>query len=558
MIWNGLGRNTRNSLSADSMEGVYNKKRFHSSLGYPISLESNHLVTHMKTIQSTFGLSPFYGDLHNHCDIGYGHGSIKDAFQNARTQLDFACITAHAHWPDIQTSDVPADTIAYHLKGFNRTREEWDTLRASVEKYNDPNRFITFLGFEWHSLQYGDHHVCFNGSEGEIIYAEDLDQLRGELRAFGKMGVQGIMIPHHIGYKSGRRGIKWNAFDEEFSPVVEIMSMHGASEADQAPYPYLHRMGPRDGRNTLQYGLSMGNIVGVVGSTDHHSAYPGSYGHGRVGLWAQSLTRDSIWDAILSRRTYALTGDRIQLAFTLNNQFMGSVIQPNPKRHIEIFIDAGYSLDDIELIYNNRLINCWKGELLARETSDDTEQVYKVCLEMGWGDKEKYVDWEVMMEVQDGEIISVEPRFRGPDVLAPSKSEQITENYNHCEQTSREVVWFKTRTRGNQTTTTASTQSLCIEIRGGPNTRIISKLNNQTVALSVSDLLKFSHAGYLGGFVSPAYLFHRAIPRREYSCYISTDHIVDSDVRDWYYLRVRQKNGQYAWSSPIWVEPFNR
>jgi hypothetical protein len=34
--------------------------------------------------------------------------------------------------------------------------------------------------------------------------------------------------------------------------------------------------------------------------------------------------------------------------------------------------------------------------------------------------------------------------------------------------------------------------------------------------------------------------------------------ITDTDGGDdlnWYYLRVVQANNQYAWSSPIWVEP---
>jgi len=35
-------------------------------------------------------LRPLFGDLHNHCGISYGHGSLEDALANAREQLDFA------------------------------------------------------------------------------------------------------------------------------------------------------------------------------------------------------------------------------------------------------------------------------------------------------------------------------------------------------------------------------------------------------------------------------------------------------------------------------------
>ncbi len=41
-------------------------------------------------------LTAFYGDLHNHCGISYEHGSLDDAYRNARLQLDFASVTPHA------------------------------------------------------------------------------------------------------------------------------------------------------------------------------------------------------------------------------------------------------------------------------------------------------------------------------------------------------------------------------------------------------------------------------------------------------------------------------
>jgi hypothetical protein len=60
---------------------------------------------------------------------------------------------------------------------------------------------------------------------------------------------------------------------------------------------------------------------------------------------------------------------------------------------------------------------------------------------------------------------------------------------------------------------------------------------------------------YLGGFVSPAICFHRAVPQSAYEGRFAVQHRNPSATRDWYYVRVRQQNGHYAWSSPIWVEP---
>jgi len=71
----------------------------------------------------------------------------------------------------------------------------------------------------------------------------------------------------------------------------------------------------------------------------------------------------------------------------------------------------------------------------------------------------------------------------------------------------------------------------------------------------LADLLAGPRAHYLGGFLTPVYYFHRAMPLHETTAQFSLTHHAQSDRRDWYYVRVRQQNGHWAWSSPIWVEP---
>jgi hypothetical protein len=71
--------------------------------------------------------------------------------------------------------------------------------------------------------------------------------------------------------------------------------------------------------------------------------------------------------------------------------------------------------------------------------------------------------------------------------------------------------------------------------------------------VSLGELGEGARAGYLGGFRTPAFCFHRAVAESEYSCRTTLTHRSDSRHRDWYYARVCQKNGQWAWSSPIWV-----
>lgn len=502
-------------------------------------------------------LNAYFGDIHNHCAVGYGHGSLEDAFRNARMQLDFAAVTVHTHWPDIPEDEARlADVVNYHQRGFRVTDAAWSQVQQTVEENNLPGEFVTFLGFEWHSRAYGDHCVYYKGSEGEILRTVDLEDMRRRLRRLHEEGREALVIPHHIGYKQGYRGINWDAFSPEFSPVAEIMSMHGASESADAPYPYLHTMGPRDYRSTLQYGLASGHVVGVVGSTDHHSAHPGSYGHGRMGVWAEDLGRDAIWNAIKARRTYALTGDNIELAFAINGKAMGAILPPAVERRIEVAVNGGSALDYVEIVRNNRVIQRANAyEDLSDERADPFAEPFKVHMEVGWGENGENVDRQVDLDVVNGALIGVEPRLRGHSIVAPQAGEEESYAFSDWERSGAQSVHFSTRTWGNLTTTTASTQGISLEITGGADTLIRGHVNGEPVEVALVDLIVGPRSGYLGGFLTPAFYFHRAVPQRGYRCAIDFSHSVpDAMSRDWYYVRVQQFNGQWAWSSPIWVE----
>lgn len=496
-------------------------------------------------------LTAYYGDLHSHCGLSYGHGSIEDAYRNARLQLDFVSITAHAHWPDMPNGEGHlADVRKYHLDGFERAAKHWPIFQSANAANNEDGHFISFLSFEWRSMQYGDHNVYFKGAEGDIIAASDLESLRQRLRELRQQGIASFLIPHHIGYRSGFRGIDWNSFTNELSPVVEIFSMHGSSEADDAPYPYLHTMGPRHSKSTMHHGLKEGNFFGVIGSTDHHSAHPGSYGHGRLGVWAHELTRDGVWEAIQARRTFALTGDRIELKVLVNGQPMGSELPYSSDRLIEVEALGGSEIDYIEILENNRAIHRWSAH---ESPPPETDEPVKVLLELGWGEFDHEIDWHVELTVVEGRLLGIEPRLRGKDVVSPQETEASSYAFSSWSQPDSTSVSMDTRTWRNPSIVTPATQSLCLEVLGDDDTWLIGKINDREIALPLGDLMYGSHVEYLGGFLSPAFCFHRAVPRTQYSCATSFIQRVDRETPNWYHVRVRQKNGQWAWSSPIWV-----
>ncbi|MCD6508425.1 DUF3604 domain-containing protein [Candidatus Poribacteria bacterium] len=273
----------------------------------------------------------------------------------------------------------------------------------------------------------------------------------------------------------------------------------------------------------------------------------------KASVWAESFTRDGIWEAFQKRRTYALTGDRIELQFAINGKPMGSVItKPTVERDIEIFVSGGGPIDYVEIVKNNRVIH--RTSATDREVPEPGEVIRtKLFIEVGWG-KRIEQKWDVLFGIDRGRILTVEPRFRGEYVVAPKGYEEGKYHYSSWQREGERAVWFKTLTSGNPTVLTNASQGMMLEVEMPLEGKIVAELNGKRVEYTLRELIEGGRAGFLGGFVTAAYRLHRAPMPEEYEWHITfQDVVVRSQGYDFYYVRVRQRNDQWAWSSPIWV-----
>ena len=272
-----------------------------------------------------------------------------------------------------------------------------------------------------------------------------------------------------------------------------------------------------------------------------------------MGVWAASLTRDGIWEAIQARRTYALTGDKIELQFAINNRHTGSVITEHAsERNIEISVIGGGPIDYIELVKNNKAIHRTSATDLEIPKPSDVIKT-KLFIEVGWG-KPIEQNWDVCLELKSGKLIAVEPRFRGEYVVAPKDKEEGKYQYSSWQRKGERIVQFKTRTNGNPTVLTNASQGMMLEVEMPVDGKVMANFNGKKVEYTLRELFTGGRAGYVGGFVSAAYRFHRApMPEECEWCITLSDVTNETRGYDFYYVRVCQKNGQWAWSSPIWV-----
>ena len=490
----------------------------------------------------------YFGDLHNHSEVGYARGSLERAFEIAREHLDFFAFTPHGYWHDISTYENNIEKK--WLDGFEVTKRRWPEVLEAVRKYDQPGRYVPMAGFEWHSTSLGDYHIIFPTLDAEYIR---FDSLR-EFQRFAKQR-GAIMIPHHPANRLGHRGANLARRDPEVSPVLEMFSEWGNAEHDRASSPYIrHTEGGRWTQNTLQHFLAQGHRLGVVASTDDHLGFPGAYREGLAAVLAPELTREAIFEAMRDRRTYAITGDRIAVDFQLNGQLMGRELPYTKRRELAVAVTGWDQIDRVEILKNNRVLH--RDFPMDREpTAKSWDEPVLLRFEYGWGpwpalDMTRICDWDFDITIDGGVLEDVQRCFQaGP--LDESRRDKIIE----CSDKHLRVQSF---TALRQQFEDISTKAVVLKIRGNPDTRVkvaLNKPTNESVSQTFRQLAESNEMLFTGDFPKESAMLHRLVFADHYHTSYKVPDIDDGEGVNWYYLRVVQANNQYAWSSPIWVEP---
>jgi hypothetical protein len=218
------------------------------------------------------------------------------------------------------------------------------------------------------------------------------------------------MIPHHLAYPSGSRGVNWEAFDEECTPVVEIFSEHGSGEEDRGPLTYSAiPWAGRQTSNTARAGLQAGLRFGFVGSSDDHAGFPGAYGEGLMAALVDDFSREGIFAAIRARRTYALTGDRIEIDFSVDGEPMGATIDAGTEVEVSFAVHGRDEIDVVELIQDGRVVHRAFAEEQVGVGAAFASPV-QLRLEWGWGPwgalaLDRICDWAMQVRVQHGQLL---------------------------------------------------------------------------------------------------------------------------------------------------------
>jgi hypothetical protein len=311
--------------------------RITASTGRDIRAESNPLVVGDDLPRV------LWADLHGHSGVSDGTGTPADYFSYARdvSALDVVALTDHDHWGIQPLAPNP---------------DLWHGIRQQVEIFYEPGSFVALLGFEWTNWIYGHRHVLYFSDDGQVLSSVDRRfehprQLWDALR-----GKNALTVAHHSA--GGPVATDWTiAPDENLEPVTEVASVHGSSEAPDSPYP-IYR--PLAG-NYVRDALDRGYRFGFLASGDGHDGHPGM-AHltspqmgGVAAILAAEPTRDSVFDALRGRRTYATNGPRILLRASLDGLPMGSVVTARTVGELFFRVVGVDPLETVDVVRSGRV-----------------------------------------------------------------------------------------------------------------------------------------------------------------------------------------------------------
>ncbi len=301
-----------------------------------------------------------WGDLHGHSGFSDGTGLPEDYYRYARdvAALDFAALTDHDH---------------YGMLFLDQHPFLWDEIRAAVRRFHEPGRFVALLGYEWTSWIHGHRHVVFFQDDGEVLSSLNAAYRTPAQLWEGLRGRRALTFAHHSA--GGPIATNWSYRpDPDLEPVTEVCSVHGSSEALDAPNLIYRAVRGNTVRDALDHGLRFG----FAGSGDGHDGHPGlahlaAPSGGLAAVFAEETTREGILAALRSRRAYATNGARLLLDVQLGGRSMGSTIvlgeEPAPRELTVRAIGTG-PLAGVEVIRGGQVVVAEPlGEALELETT---------------------------------------------------------------------------------------------------------------------------------------------------------------------------------------------
>ncbi len=276
--------------------------------------------------------SIFWGDLNAHSDLSLGARAPAIAVWYARNValLDFVALT---------------DSERDEKTGKNLDEKAVLEFMPELEKANEKNRFVTLPGFEWTSAEHGNRIVLYDAPPASLPTHTSGIDTPAKLRTAVPAGAL-VMLPHPSGSVESPAAPPASVAPGR-EELVEIYSAVGSFEVGGSP-----RASSKETPGSFVTDLlAKGCRPGFIATSDSKLTTPGNprgfaggdgrWSAGLTAVLAKELTRESVLEALRARRSYATTGQRYLLEFTVDGSQMGSELRVKKGHRAKVYGSLG-------------------------------------------------------------------------------------------------------------------------------------------------------------------------------------------------------------------------
>jgi hypothetical protein len=256
----------------------------------------------------------------------------------------------------------------------------WKNIAQNIGEFNESDRFITYLGFQWigEPQTEGIRQFLYLKDQKPILRFADAKSNSLKKIYKGASPKDFLAIPSFTMAKG--MDFDFNDLNPDFERVVEIYNAWGSSECGSKegnPLPI------KPGKKAGYKEAAKGSIIAalkrncrfgfVAGGLDDRGIYAEcfdegqeQYSPGLTAILTDEHTRDSVFQALYNRSCYATTGERILLGFNISGYRMGQEVSTGDKpglvinRHIHGFVSGTSPIKTIEIIRNGDVLHTFE------------------------------------------------------------------------------------------------------------------------------------------------------------------------------------------------------
>lgn len=328
------------------------------------------------------------------------------------------------------------------------SNDVWKGISQQVSEFNEEDRFVAFLGFQWQGepKEEGLRQFIYTKDAKPILRFKDTKN--NSLKKIYKTNNSKELVSIPCFTMGEKTLFDFADFNPEFEKVVEIYNAWGSSECttkEGNPRPItggrnsLKENSDGSLRKALNSGLRFGFVAGGLDDRGSYGALfdlgQTQYSPGLTAILAKEQNRSSLIEALNNRSCYATTGERIILGFQLAGFGMGSEIDTKSRpglefnRHITGYAIGTAPLAEVVIFRNGKEFKRIETKEDQIEFAiDDTDLLSQVALEPH-SEKPPFAYYYLRVIQKDGAVawsspIWVDLNARSAPISGPKKGKK--------------------------------------------------------------------------------------------------------------------------------------